>query len=168
MCQDRKVREDSQLVTACHRQLYRVIFASTLERGGGPKLRDAVRRFASIAALLALLLPGVSALAEGLSAAVLPACCNTAYCPVHHRQMSNLQKDKSNCATMGVPGQTDCSMQACDATSNPIVGTVAVVLVTAVTLRRPISSEAAPSLASQFFPYVSAIPSTPPPRIIPG
>jgi hypothetical protein len=131
-------------------------------------LREPVRRLAAIAALLALFLPGVTALAERLSAADLPACCNTAYCPVHHRQMSNFQKDKSNCAAMGVPGQTDCSMQACDAASNPIVGTVAFVLVTPVALRRPTSAEAAPALASQFFPYVSAIPSTPPPRIFPS
>jgi hypothetical protein len=127
-------------------------------------LRKAVRRLAAIAAVLALLLPGVSALAEGLSAADLPACCNTIYCPLHHRQMSDLQKDKSNCASMGVPGQTDCSMQACDTASNPIVGTVAFVLVSPVALRRPTSAEAAPALASQFFPYVSAIPLTPPPR----
>lgn len=127
-------------------------------------MREAVRKLAAIAALLALLLPGVSALLETLSAADLPACCNTAYCPVHHRQKSNLQKDQSNCAGIGMPGQNDCSMRACDAAPNPIVGSAAFVLVTPVALRGPVIAEAAPTLASQFFLYVATIPLTPPPR----
>jgi hypothetical protein len=127
-------------------------------------LRKAARHLAAFAALLALLLPGFSGLAGTLSAADLPACCNTIYCPVHHRQMSNLQKDKSNCDAMGMPWQNDCSMRACDAAPNPIVGTAAFVLVTPLALRGPAVAEAAPSLAAQFFPYVAAIPLTPPPR----
>jgi hypothetical protein len=127
-------------------------------------VRKVVRKLAAITALLALLLPGVSVLAESLSAAGLPACCNTVYCPVHHRQMSSLQKDKSNCGAMGAPGQDNCSMRACDAAPNPIVGTAAFVLVTPVALRGPAVAEAAPALTSQFFPYVPAIPSIPPPR----
>ena len=127
-------------------------------------MRKAARHLAAFAALLALLLPGFSGLAETLSAAGLPECCNTIYCPVHHRQMSNLQKDKSNCDAMGMPGQNDCSMRACDAAPNPIVGTAAFVLVTPLALRGPAVAEAAPSLAAQFFPYVAAIPLTPPPR----
>jgi hypothetical protein len=127
-------------------------------------LRKAARHLAAFAALLALLLPGFSGLVETLSAAGLPACCNTIYCPVHHRQMSNLQKDKSNCDAMGMPWQNDCSMRACDAAPNPIVGTAAFVLVTPLALRGPAVAEAAPSLAAQFFPYAAAIPLTPPPR----
>jgi len=127
-----------------------------------------VRKFAAVVALLALLLPCVSALAETLSAADLPACCNTTYCPVHHRQGRNLQKDKSNCDTFGMPGQNDCSMRACDAAPNPIVGTTAFVLVTPIGLRGPASTEDTPALASQFFPYVATIPLTPPPRIFPS
>jgi hypothetical protein len=131
-------------------------------------LREAVRKLAAIAAVLALLLPGVSALAETLSATDLPACCNTAYCPVHHRQKSNLQKDKSNCAAIGMPGHDDCSMRACDAAPNSIVGTAAFVLVTPVALRGPAVAEAAPALASQFFPNVPTFPLTPPPRTFPS
>ena len=131
-------------------------------------MRKGVRKLAAIAALLALLLPGVSALAETISAADLPACCNTAYCPVHHHQKSNLQKDKANCAAIGMPGQDDCSMRACDAAPNTIVGTAAFVLVTPIALRGPPVAEAAPALASQFFLYVATIPLTPPPRTFPS
>jgi hypothetical protein len=129
-------------------------------------VREIVRKLAAMAALLALLLPGVSGLSETLSAADLPACCNTVYCPVHHREMSHLQKDKSNCHAIGMPGQNDCSMRACDAAPNPIVGTAAFILVTPVALRGPAVAEAAPALASQFFPYVGTIPLTPPPRTL--
>ena len=131
-------------------------------------MREAIRRLAAMAAIMALLLPGISALAETLSASGLPPCCNTVYCPVHHRQMSNLQKDKSNCDAMGSPGQNDCSMRACDAAPNPIVGTAAFVLVAPVALRGPAVAEAAPALASQFFPYVVTIPLTPPPLAFPS
>ena len=127
-------------------------------------MRETLRKLAAIAALLALLLPGVSALAETLSAADLPACCNTAYCPVHHRQGRNLQEDKSNCDAKGIPGHNNCSMRACDSAPNPIVGTAEFVLVTPVALRGPAIAEAAPALASLFFPYVATIPLTPPPR----
>ena len=123
-----------------------------------------VRKLAAVAALLALLLPSVSALAETLSAADLPACCNTTYCPVHHRQGRNLQKDKSNCDTSGMPGQNDCSMRACDAAPNPIVGTAAFVLVTPIALRGPSIAEATPASAFQFFRFIDTIPQTPPPR----
>jgi hypothetical protein len=134
---------------------------------GRPTLREIVPKLAAIIALLALLLPGVSALAYTLSAADLPACCNTAYCPVHHRQGRNLQKDKSNCDALGIPGQKDCSMRACDAAPNQIVGTAAFVLVTPIALRGPSIAEGAPALASQFFPYVATIPLIPPPRTFP-
>lgn len=127
-------------------------------------MRDALRKFAASAALLALLLSGVPALAEALSAADLPACCNTVYCPLHHRQMSDLQKDKSNCGAMDATAQQDCSMRACDAAPNPIVGTAVFVLVTPVALLGPSVAEAAPALASHFFPYVATIPLTLPPR----
>jgi hypothetical protein len=131
-------------------------------------LRKIVRKLAAIAALLALLLPGVSALAETLSAADSLACCNTAYCPVHHRQGRNLQEDKSNCDAMGIPGHNNCSMRACDSAPNPIVASAAFVLVTPVALRGPANAEAAPAPASLFFPYVAAIPQIPPPRTFPS
>jgi len=131
-------------------------------------LRNAIRKFVATAALLTLLLPGVAALAETLSAAGLPACCNTIYCPVHHRQMSNLQKDKSNCDGMGTPGQNDCSMRACDAAPNPVVGTAAYILVRPVALRGPAVAEAALALAAQFFPSIATTPLSPPPRTFPS
>jgi hypothetical protein len=131
-------------------------------------LRETFYKLAALTAIVALLLPGVSALAETLSAADLPACCNTAYCPVHHRQGRNLQKDKSNCDVTGMPGHNDCSMRACDAAPNPIVGTAAFVLVTPVALRGPAIAEATPALAALFFPYVATIPLIPPPRTFPS
>jgi len=121
------------------------------------------RKFVAIAALLALLLPGVSALAETLTAAA-PACCNTTYCPMHHRQMGDLQTDKSNCDTAGMPGLNDCSMRACDAAMAPIVSAAAFVLVAPVALSGPAAAEAAPFLTAPFFPHVASIPLTPPPR----
>jgi len=127
-----------------------------------------VRKLAAMAALVVLLLPGVSALAETLSAADLPACCNTAYCPVHHRQGRNLQEDKSNCGATGMGGHNNCSMRACDSAPNPMVGTATFVLVTPVALRGPAIAEAVPVLASLFFPYVAAVPLIPPPRTFPS
>jgi hypothetical protein len=115
-----------------------------------------------------MLLPGVSTLAETLSAADLPACCNTIYCPVHHRQGRNLQTDKSNCASIGMPGQNDCSMRACDAAPNPVVGTAAFILVAPIALRGPAIAEAQTAPASQFFPFFTTIPQTPPPRTLPS
>jgi hypothetical protein len=131
-------------------------------------LQKAVRKLAALVALLALLLPGVSALAETISAADSLACCNTAYCPLHHRQGRNLQEDKSNCDAMGIPGHNNCSMRACDSAPNPLVGTAAFVLVTPVALRGPAIAEAAPALASLFFPYVATVPLIPPPRSFPS
>jgi hypothetical protein len=146
----------------------RLCFAGKLDGRDLSKLRNIIRKLAAIAALLALLLPGISALAETLSAADLPACCNTAYCPVHHRQGRNLQKDKSNCDAIGMPGRNDCSMRACDASPNIVVGTAAFVLVNPVALRDPAIAEAASALASEFFPYVGTIPLIPPPRTFPS
>jgi hypothetical protein len=127
-------------------------------------LRGIGRKIAAVVALLAMLLPGLSTLAETLSAADLPACCNTTYCPVHHRQPRDLQKDKSNCDSMGIPGQHECSMRGCDAPQAPAVGTPSFVLVAPVTLSVPTAAEAAPLAAALFSPYVFAVPLTPPPR----
>lgn len=127
-------------------------------------MRGIGRKFAAIAGLLAMLLPGVSTLAEALSAADLPACCNTAYCPVHHRQSRDLQKDKHNCDSMGIPGQHDCSMRACDAPQAPAIGSPSFVLVVPVTLGIPTVAEGAPATVVLFAPFVFAAPITPPPR----
>ena len=129
-------------------------------------MRGVWRKIAAILALLAMLLPGLSTLAETLSAATLPACCNTAYCPVHHRQYHDLQKDKKNCDSMGMPGQRDCSMRACDAPQAPAVGTPLFVLTAPVTLSAPAVSQAAVSTAAPFVRFVFAVPLTPPPRVL--
>ncbi len=126
------------------------------------------RKFAAVAALLALLLPGFSALAENLSAANVSSCCGTAYCPIHHRPARNLQKDKSDCDSMGNPGNGDCSVSACDVEQSPAVGTPLFILVAPVTLSVPAPVEFAPSTVALFSPYAVIIPLTPPPRIIPS
>lgn len=130
-------------------------------------MRGAGRKFAAVAALLALLLPGLSVLAGALSAADLPACCGTAYCPMHHRQLRDPQNDKINCDSMGMPGH-DCSMRSCNTASAPMVGAVIFVLVAPVTLNGPVVAEAAPASASRFSPNVAAVPLSPPPRAIPS
>ena len=122
------------------------------------------RKFGAVTALLALLLPGVSALATTLSAAVEPACCNTIYCPLHHRQMHNLSKDKSDCGGMNAPAHTDSSMEACDSSPNTVVGITAYILVAPLVLRGPAIAETAQVLGSQFFAFVVTVPLTPPPR----
>ena len=126
------------------------------------------RKLAAFVALLALLMPGVSALAQALSAGDFPACCNTVYCPVHHRQGRNLQKDVSNCAGIVIPGHNDCSMRACDAPPRAAVGTIVFVLVAPLMLRAPLVSESAVAPFEEFAPSNFTIPSTPPPRSSPS
>ena len=157
---------DGRLLVSARRK--GVCFESSLYRRGFSKLRAIVHKFAAIAALVALLLPCISAMAGTLAAGELPACCNTAYCPLHHRQMSDVQRDKSECGAIGGPGQRDCSMRACDAAPGPVVGTALLVLVTPIALRAPAAAEAATALASQYFPHVVAIPLTPPPQTLPS
>src|SRR3984893_10904416 len=132
------------------------------------RLRDIPRKLLAVVALSALLAASTPAFAESLAGSASPACCNTSYCPVHHRQGRNLQKDKSNCDATGMPGHDDCSMRACDAAPNPMVGTAAFVLVTPVALRGPAIAGATPALAALFFPYVATIPLIPPPRTFPS
>ena len=148
---------------------YRVILTAYVFWKGEPGLRNSLRRFAACSALLALLLPGVSALARTLSAPALPPCCNTVYCPLHHRSQSDLQRDRANCDGMSVPGaQMDCSMRACDAAPGMIVGYSAFVLIVPAVLRVPAMAETTSSLDSSFFPFVAATPPIPPPRSFPG
>jgi hypothetical protein len=143
----------------CHGQT----FVLTLGTVDALKMRGIGHKFVAVAALLALLLPGLSALAETLSADSL-ACCGTAYCPVHHRQGRDLQKDKSNCNSTGIPGHGDCSMRACDAAPGPAVGTAAFVLVAPPAVSGPSAAEAAPVFAPRLSPFVATMPLTPPPR----
>ena len=127
-------------------------------------MRGMGRKFAAIAALVAMLLPGFSTLAQTLSAADLPACCNTTYCPLHHRPSRDSQKDNHDCGSTGIPGQHDSSMRACESTQTPVAETQSFVLVAALTLSAPAPSQDAPAASALFAPFVFAIPTTPPPR----
>lgn len=131
-------------------------------------MRRALSKLAAVVALLALLAPGVSTLAETLSTGNLSPCCNTVYCPMHHRQTRNLQNDKSDCGSMGTTGQNGYSMRACDTAPNPAVGTAVFVLTAPVTLRGPAFAESTLLLATREFLSVATIPPIPPPRIIPS
>src|ERR1700730_8699449 len=130
--------------------------------------RNISRKLVAVAALLALLAASTPALAEALSASDLPACCNTTYCPVHHRQGRNMQKDKSNCGAHGKSAMADCSMRACDATPNQAVGTTPFMLAAPVTIFYEATAQAAPLSLSGFVPFVVSLPSTPPPRKFPS
>jgi hypothetical protein len=127
-------------------------------------LKDIPRKLLAVAALLALLAASTPALAESLSASNSPACCNTAYCPVHHRQSRDMQKDKTNCDTAGHPARTDCSMRACDASPSQAVGTAQFTLAAPIAISYEATVQAAPLSLSSFVPFVVSLPSTPPPR----
>ena len=129
-------------------------------------MRGVLQKIAAIAAVLAMLLPGFGTLAETLSAADLPACCNTSHCPLHHHDSRSLQKDKSDCNAKGIPAQQDCSMRACDSAQVPAVGTPLFVLTAPVTLAVPATAEFTISAAALFSPFVTAVPLTPPPRFL--
>ena len=129
---------------------------------------DILRKLMAVAALFALLAASTPALAESLTASNSPACCNTSYCPVHHRQGRDAQKDKSNCATHGMTPWSDCSMRACDATPNQAMGTAPYTLAAPITIFYEATTQAAPLSTSAFAPYVVSLPSTPPPRILPS
>jgi hypothetical protein len=129
-------------------------------------LRKLLRKFAAVLALLALLLPVVSTLAGTISAADLPACCNTNYCPLHHNDRSNSQKDSSDCPGKNMPGQRSSTVRACDPAPSAIVGTSLFVLVTPLVLRSPATDEAAYALPSHSVASFAAIPLTPPPRTV--
>ena len=129
-------------------------------------MRGILRKTAAIAAVLAMLSPGFSMLAETLSAAVLPTCCNTTYCPLHHRDSRSLQKDKSDCNAKGIPALQDCSMRACDSAQAPAVGTPLFVLTAPLTLTAPAAAEPAVSTVAPSSPFVFLVPLTPPPRFV--
>jgi hypothetical protein len=127
-----------------------------------------IRKFLAIFALSTLLLTSLLPLAESLSAADLPACCNTAYCPLHHRQGGNLQQDKSICGAQDHTAGNDCSMRACDTAQNPVVGTALFVLTAPAEIAYRASAEPATILVSLFFPVHLNFPSPPPPRTLPS
>ena len=126
------------------------------------------RKLQAVAALCALLIGSVPALAESLSTSNLPVCCNTVYCPVHHRQVSEAQKGASNCDAQGNAMRINCSMRACDTASPVIVGTALYVLAAPFAMNAPASVEPALIQAPRFFPFIVSIPLTPPPRTLPS
>jgi hypothetical protein len=126
------------------------------------------RRLLAVAALLALLTANVSVVAESLSASGLPACCNTVYCPVHHRQVRDLQKDKNDCNAHGNSALTDCSMRACDSAPKPVVEIAPFVLLAPFAVFYEANTQAAPLSASQFFPFAARLPLIQPPRTLPN
>jgi hypothetical protein len=130
--------------------------------------RDIPRKLLAVVALLTLLAASTPAFAESLSASTSPACCSTAYCPVHHRQGREMQKDKSNCDAHGKTGATDCSIRACDPAPNQAVGTAPFALAAPIAIFYEATAQAAPLSFSAFVPYVFSLPSTPPPRLLPS
>jgi hypothetical protein len=132
------------------------------------RLRDIPRKLLAVVALLALLAASTPALAESLSASNSPACCNTAYCPVHHRQAREMRKDKSNCDAHGKTDATNCSMRACDPAPNQATGMAPFTLAAPVTIFYEATAQATPLSWSGFVPNVVSLPSTPPPRLLPS
>ena len=126
------------------------------------------RKLQAFAALFALLLSAAPLLAASLSAQDLSACCATSYCPVHHRQARDLQKDKNNCDAQGHSAGNDCSMRACEMAPNPAVGTTLLVLAAPPAISHRVIAEPAPALISAFFPFHLNLPTTPPPRTLPS
>ena len=135
---------------------------------GSMKLQQFARKFKAVAALSVLLAASIPSLTESLSASNLPACCNAVFCPMHHRQVRELQKNRSNCDAHSNPMRNDCSMRACDTTPSPVVGTGPFVLATPLAMRYPASAEPARIQAPRFFPFILSIPLTPPPRTLPS
>jgi hypothetical protein len=132
------------------------------------RLKDISRKLLAVAAVFALLVASTPALAESLSASDAAACCNTSYCPVHHRQGRDIQKDKNNCDTAGHLARTNCSMRACDATPNQALGTAPFALAAPFAIFHEATAQPAPISSSGFFPFVVSLPSTPPPRTLPS
>ncbi len=132
------------------------------------KLRRIARKVQAVAALFAMLATGVAGLADSLPASGVPACCNTIFCPMHHSQAREQQRDKSICDSQGKSSGNECSMRACDTMTAPVVGTAPYVLIAPLAERIPASSESAQIRAPQFFPFITSIPLTPPPRTLPS
>jgi len=132
------------------------------------KFGQITRKLQAILGLAALLLTGMPALAESLSSPDLSSCCTTSYCPLHHRTIQDLQRDKNKCDTQGQSAGNQCSMRACDMASNPAVGTALFVLSAPMSIPYRATAELAPAAASVFFPFYLNLPTTPPPRTIPS
>ena len=126
------------------------------------------RRFLVAASLLALIATSIPGLTEALAASNLAECCNSICCPLHHRQSGGVQKNKSNCGGMGVPGQNDCSMRTCDPTPISVVSAAPFVLAPPIALQAPAGTQLTPIQTPEIVLFIVSIPSTPPPRISPS
>jgi hypothetical protein len=126
------------------------------------------RKLLAVAALFALLAANIPALAGSLWAADPASCCNTVYCPLHHSQGRNMQKDKANCDSHGKTGAADSSMRACDDTAHQATGDAPFALTAPITIFYEAPTQPAPSSHAGFFPFVVSLPSTPPPRTLPS
>lgn len=135
-------------------------------------MRAAIRKLLAVTALLTLLLSGFSTLAETLCAAEAPICCNTDYCPLHHTsnqsgnsaQSAKSETSQTDCGAMRIPGQTDCSMRACDSTAGVAVQSVEFVPATTLSVYGPAIAEANTVSVTSIVPFVVTMPATPPPR----
>jgi hypothetical protein len=128
--------------------------------------KQMTRKIQAVVALVALLIASVPALAESLATPDLPSCCNTVYCPLHHRQARELQQDKTKCDSKGNPARNDCSMRACDPTPQPAMGTALYLLATPPAIRYAVTAEPARFPMTRHFAFAVSIPLTPPPRLL--
>jgi hypothetical protein len=125
---------------------------------------SAIRRLLATIGLLTLVFSGFSTLAETLCAADVPVCCNTDYCPLHHSPSRKSGAAQTNCDAMRIPGQTDCSMRACDSVQNVAVRTTDFAPVATLDIHGPAVAEATSTSRIPLLPDVAAMPATPPPR----
>jgi hypothetical protein len=141
-------------------------FVISYGSNGRHKVRKIIRKLAAITGLLALLLPGFAVLVTALSAADVLACCNTAYCPLHHRQAPDSQNEKSDCDAARNPGMVKSSMRACDAAPAMTVAMAPFVLATPAALRTPSGAGAVTFTIAVVFRGFTAVPLSPPPRAL--
>jgi hypothetical protein len=133
-----------------------------LERAS--QMCSAIRRLLAMIGLLTLVFSGFSTLAETLCAADVPMCCNTDYCPLHHSPSRKSGAAQTNCDAMRIPGQTDCSMRACDSLQTVTVRTTDFAPAATLDIRGPAIAQATPISLTPRLPYVATLPATPPPR----
>lgn len=125
---------------------------------------SAIRKLLATIGLLTLVFSGFSTLAETLCAADVPVCCNTDYCPLHHTPSRKSGAAHTNCDAMRIPGQTDCSMRACDSAQNVAVRSTDFAPVATLYVRGLAIAEAAPISRTPLLPHLTTLPATPPPR----
>jgi len=129
------------------------------------KLPNIAKKILGIAALIALLTASTPALAEALAGSNIPACCNTAMCPLHHHQDPSAQ-GMSDCA--GKSQGAGSSMRACDPSPDQALELAPYMPIAPITIFHEMAKQYAAISLSFFFPIVVSLPSTPPPRTLPS